>query len=165
MQGGSVRRPVLSRTALIATAVGAVVLVSAFWVVTRGWDAASAPGQAADRSAGARPQGASHAEGARDLYQRNCGACHGRNLRGTETGPPLAGRAFELAWQDRTGDQIYHVSRTTMPPGSAGSLSDAIYLEIASYILERNGYDAGPEGARAELERLQAITIRPRPSP
>ncbi len=95
-----------------------------------------------------------------DPYNQNCATCHGRNLRGAETGPPLVGRAFELAWEGRTVADLFQYNRTLMPPGGGGSLSDSVYLDISAYILKHNGMKLDSVGLAADMELLSGIEIR-----
>src|SRR5262249_34520319 len=75
----------------------------------------------------------------RVAYDANCAGCHRPGLGGSNEAPPLAGSNFLNVWRDRTTRDLFARVQTTMPPGGAGSLSEAPYLNIVSYLLHANG--------------------------
>ena len=75
-------------------------------------------------------------------YQAACAACHLANLQGG-TAPQLAGTNFRNSWGARPVSQLLLYTRSSMPPGSEGSLTDEEYSAIAAYIMSRNGVDPG----------------------
>jgi PQQ-dependent dehydrogenase (methanol/ethanol family) len=81
----------------------------------------------------------------RQLYTKACADCHGLELLGA-AGPALAGQAFQGVWINgrRNVGELYDAIRTRMPRSAPGSLADESYRAIVAYILERNGYIAGP---------------------
>lgn len=92
-------------------------------------------------------------------YEAFCASCHLGDLSGTlaaDTGaPPLRGAPF-VASMAKTGVSSFfdHV-KATMPFGDPGSLKDAEYLEVVTYLFEVNGFPAGPdELLLADLPRL-----------
>ena len=86
---------------------------------------------------------AAQAESGRAIYERECAVCHQSNLQGTFEAPQLAGKSFLLFWEDLSpGDLFVRISRS-MPPGQAGSLTDAAYLDVVAYLLQANGAPAG----------------------
>jgi alcohol dehydrogenase (cytochrome c) len=92
----------------------------------------------------------------RDAYVQSCQTCHGEDLRLLETAP-LAGPEFVLRWQGRSTTDMLTQLRATMPPGSAGSLSDETYLATIAYMLDVNGAQAGP----APLTAAAAVPVVP----
>jgi alcohol dehydrogenase (cytochrome c) len=78
------------------------------------------------------------------LYvQQQCATCHGENLRGTPGAPALADAGFRSVWAGRSVQDLLECTRSTMPPGRGGSLSDGEYLALVSMMLDANGFDAG----------------------
>ena len=53
--------------------------------------------------------------------------------------PPLSGVDFLSIWAGQTTDELFAYLRDEMPPGQAGSLSDASYVDLVAYLLESNG--------------------------
>jgi len=82
------------------------------------------------------------------LYAAKCAICHGETLQGSSAGP-LAGAAFAARWTSGWGDSqltvddLDFIIRTTMPKGSVGTMSPEEYTAVLTYLLQRNGYEAG----------------------
>lgn len=88
-----------------------------------------------------------------------CSGCHGADLGGSPGGPSLARGAFKLKWGGRTVGEMFTFIKTMMPPGRAGALEDQAYLEIVAYILQYNGFPAGTNELKLDLDDLKQITI------
>src|SRR5690242_3100279 len=78
----------------------------------------------------------------RQAYNASCANCHLTDLSGATDAPALAGSAFMVAWRARTAEALFTKVKS-MPPGRAGSMDDATYLAITSYILRANGAATG----------------------
>ena len=110
------------------------------------------------------------------LYGDACATCHGRQLTGG-TASPLAGPDFVRRW-NRAGvagpgdpaaafwgwgaatvEDFFFIVSTTMPQGSAGSLSSEEYVDVVAYILQRNGYAPGDTPLTSSPDVLSAIPI------
>src|SRR5581483_5985915 len=88
------------------------------------------------------------AESGRALYQARCASCHATDLGGGE-GPQLAGANFRNAWGTRAARELVNTIRTTMPPGTPGSLDDAAAINLAAFILAVNGATPGDQALSA----------------
>ena len=88
---------------------------------------------------------AQQAQTGRAAYERSCSVCHLPTLEGSFEAPPLAGGNFMNTWRSRTISDLFTVMKTSMPPGTEGSLGDEAYLSIIAYILSANGVPAGPQ--------------------
>ena len=103
----------------------------------------------------------------RTLYGDACASCHGGELT-DGTASPLAGPNFLRRWNrgfgSATVDDFLFIMRTTMPPGSAGSLSNEQYLDVLAYILRRSGYAYGDTPLTSSPDVLSAIPIESRDS-
>ena len=88
------------------------------------------------------------AEG-RDVYVRECAACHGAGLEGSEAGPDLAGRSFRNRWAGLSLGEFGDLTVNTMPVTRPAGLALEDYAAVVAYILSRNGYAAGPEAMPA----------------
>src|SRR5712675_1342836 len=83
-------------------------------------------------------------------YQAKCASCHGADLHSTEPeAPDLTDGAFKFAWQGKTIAERFETIRNTMPPGRGGSLDDATYLDIVTYILRYNNVPAGNQALQS----------------
>ena len=71
------------------------------------------------------------------LYAENCAECHSLSLRGSSHGNELIGRIFIEKWQNKF-ELLFSVIANTMPPGNNHKISNSDYLEILSYILNKN---------------------------
>ena len=92
------------------------------------------------------------------LYRTRCASCHGFSLTGGSASA-LAGSSFMSKWSGRTVDDLYYVTRTQMPYGAAGTLTDKQSIDIVAYILKSNGYPAGRRELSADSAQLQQIGI------
>ena len=61
------------------------------------------------------------------VYQAQCGTCHGVTLGGGEVAPALRGRSFSDQWRSRTLGDLLAVTMQTMPTSNPGGLSHQAY--------------------------------------
>lgn len=92
------------------------------------------------------------------LYERHCQSCHGPALGGGPAMPALKGPTFLAGWRGRNLNELFLYSRTAMPPGQAGTLSDQQYLDILGYLLRENGFAGGDDTLEAD-EALERFAI------
>ena len=80
----------------------------------------------------------------KSLYvQQQCVTCHGANLGGSPGAPALADAGFRAVWTGRSTQELLACTRSTMPPGRVGALTDAEYVSLVAAILEANHYQPG----------------------
>lgn len=97
------------------------------------------------------------AQRGRSLALQQCAACHGPKLEG-RYGPPLAGPRFLARWDGRSAEELGRYIATRMPLGRAGSLESKQVLDLIAYILQANGYPAGPKDLDAKsLMQIQFL--------
>ena len=74
------------------------------------------------------------ARGAR-LADTHCGACHDPSRGGTAL--PFSGERFMQKWASggRTADDLFYITRTSMPFGAPNTLSPQEYADIIAHIL------------------------------
>lgn len=77
----------------------------------------------------------------RTQYEATCMRCHGADLSGG-AGRSLTGDVFVRDWTGLTLDRLFDRMQS-MPPGASEALAGDAYVDIISYVLERNGYPAG----------------------
>jgi alcohol dehydrogenase (cytochrome c) len=87
---------------------------------------------------------AEQATAGRAAYETSCAGCHVADLGGRNEAPQLAGADFMNAWRTRTTLDLFEFIQATMPPGGP-TLTVEQYLNITSYILQRNGAPAGAQ--------------------
>ncbi|GAA0334375.1 PQQ-binding-like beta-propeller repeat protein [Sphingomonas oligophenolica] len=86
---------------------------------------------------------AQQSEQGKASYAANCQACHGPDASGGRFGPGLKGDAFAAHWSDKPAADLFAFIRSNMPPGRAGSLTNAEYSALTAYILQQNGVAPG----------------------
>lgn len=77
------------------------------------------------------------------VFSQNCAMCHGAAMQG-EAGPTLLGQSFASAANNYTVGAIFGEIAEQMPAGAPGSLTHDQYTQVMAYILNKNGYPAGP---------------------
>lgn len=109
-----------------------------------------------------------------EAYKLACGYCHKDDLSGgfmddgVGRAVPLAGpqafnATFEARWKDQTLADMVYVIASTMPKESPTSLPLGSYVDILTYLLEKNGAPAGEAELPADVPTLRGIAITPRP--
>jgi mono/diheme cytochrome c family protein len=84
-----------------------------------------------------------------ELYAKQCASCHGDDLSGGESAPPLTGVAFLANWTGLTVGDLFERTRVSMPQNDPGKLSRQQNADIVAYMLSMNRFPAG----KAELEK------------
>jgi cytochrome c len=87
------------------------------------------------------------------FYGKECASCHGGELTGGESAPPLAGDSFFANWNGLTLGDLFDRIRVSMPQNAPGSLSRQQNVDILAFILKVNQFPAG----KAELDRQTEI--------
>jgi len=85
-------------------------------------------------------------------YRTSCAGCHDEGPRRAE--------AFMRDWSGSDVGSLLTRIRTSMPPGAAGSLTEAEYLDIVAFMLRVNDFPAGPDELTAE--RARAVRVEGR---
>jgi alcohol dehydrogenase (cytochrome c) len=94
------------------------------------------------------------------LYASHCAKCHGQQLEGGSAAA-LAGSRFLAKWATgKTLDDLFYITRTQMPYGAAGRLTQQQYLDIIAYQLRVLGYSAGANELPTNETKLKAIKIQ-----
>ena len=68
---------------------------------------------------------------------------------------------FTDAWRRRTARDLYREIRRTMPDDRPGSLAPQLYADVIAYMLELNGYPAGPTELPPDEEALRSLSLAP----
>ena len=94
-----------------------------------------------------------------ELYGRECAACHGSDLSGGESAPPLAGAGFLSNWTGLTVGDLFDRTQKSMPQNTPGKLSRAQNADIIAYMLSANRFPEGKNDLDQQVEALKQIRI------
>lgn len=97
---------------------------------------------------------AAQADKGRAEYEQHCATCHS-----TGEGPVLTGDAFMRRWFEDNLNAIFTKVRTTMPGDAPGSLTDPVYLQVITYLLQASGFPPGDSELVSSPEVLAKIQI------
>ena len=105
---------------------------------------------------------AEQAQRGKAQFETNCGACHGAPGAGgsDRSGPALiGGDRFMKAWEFSGLYPLVSKVFDQMPQGYPSNVEDTVKLDIISYMLQSNGFPAGPKELGADLTALREIQI------
>lgn len=87
-------------------------------------------------------------------YATHCASCHREDLSGYNN--ILKGPRFMQNYRESSLNILFDKTKTTMPRGAAGSLSDKAYVDIVAYVLNANEFPAGAQELGVDdLSRIQ----------
>ena len=90
-------------------------------------------------------------------FRQVCSDCHYTS--------EFKGPVFTDAWARRTARDFYRELRRTMPDDNPGGLPRQTYVDVMAYILELNGYPAGPDELPPDDEILGGFRLTPPGTP
>jgi mono/diheme cytochrome c family protein len=131
------------------SAAGTAIAV-ALWPA---WDGAQAP----SRSTWSGVYSVAQASRGLDVYLATCAQCHGPDMTGIDSAPPLTGGKFAANWNGVSlGDMVERI-RISMPQNNPGTLARAAIADVTAYILQQNGFPAGDSELPRQTALLQTI--------
>ena len=90
-----------------------------------------------------------------DAYTQKCAGCHRDDLSGYQS--VLKNETFMQHWREDNLESLFMAIKTTMPRGAPASLTDAVYLDILTFLLQANNF---PPGVRdLTIDALSKITV------
>ena len=89
-------------------------------------------------------------------FTTTCLRCHGADLAGSN-GPALKGERFQTTWGGGNVSRLFEKIRDTMPVFATSTIDEKTKLDVVTYILQVNGFPAGPK--ELAIEELDAIPI------
>lgn len=104
---------------------------------------------------------AAQAERGKLVYETNCVTCHLPDLDGSSNptagarGAPLVGTRFVQDFGESKVSALFNKMKRDMPSGRPGTLTDQEYLDVATYVLQKNRFPTGS----AELTTEVAETV------
>jgi cytochrome c len=93
------------------------------------------------------------------LYSMQCAACHGSELTGGESAPPLMGGEFLSNWYGLTVGDLFDRIRVSMPADRPGTLNREKAADILAHIFLVNQFPAGKTDLATQSEYLKQIRI------
>ena len=107
---------------------------------------------------------AAQAERGKAAYVQHCSTCHKPDLNGGAAigagqAPPLKGRKFLQHWEQVALGDVFRKMRDEMPPNEADLVTDAVKVDILSYILQANDMPPGREELKTSLGVLDSIAM------
>jgi len=103
------------------------------------------------------------ADRGRAAYDLHCAGCHRDDLSGYDG--ILRGSRFMEKYREASLDLLFGKTKSTMPRNSPGSLSDQVYTDILTYVLQSNEIPAGASELRPEDVAGVRLISRGGPSP
>ena len=97
------------------------------------------------------------AERGKQVYDANCVTCHLEDLDGSANptagarGAPLVGTRFVQDFGESKVSALFNKMKRDMPSGRPGALSDQEYLDVATYVLQKNKFPAGAAELTSEV--------------
>jgi mono/diheme cytochrome c family protein len=91
-------------------------------------------------------------------FDADCGICHGPDLTGASA-PALKGDAFLKRWEFKGLHTLVQKVFDTMPNGYATNVQEAVKVDMVAYILQQNGYPAGKDELKDDLDAMQEVPI------
>lgn len=93
------------------------------------------------------------------LYANECASCHGTELNGGESAPPLTGGEFFSNWDGLTLGDLFERIRTTMPADHPGKLTREQDAYVLAFVLSVNRFPEGKTELDYRTEVLKQIRL------
>ena len=94
------------------------------------------------------------------LYLKLCAKCHGSDLMGGITAPPLMGREFRSSWDSATIGALFDRTLQSMPQDNPETLTRQETADLTAFILREGDFPAGPTELPTQSEALNEIMYR-----
>ena len=91
------------------------------------------------------------------VYTKACAGCHQPDLSGDGQTPALAGKDFNMDFNDGSVGDLFERTRISMPADKPGSLPPADIAEVIAFILSKGQFPTGQSELPADLAALKAI--------
>jgi cytochrome c len=92
-------------------------------------------------------------------YTAQCARCHGNQLTGGESAPPLSGVEFFSNWNGLTLGDLFERIRISMPADSPGRISREDNADIVAYMLSVSQFPTGETELARRTEMLNQIQL------
>ncbi len=92
-------------------------------------------------------------------YQSKCSLCHGAELAGDGTAPPLVGADFLSHWTGQPAAELFEKIHASMPSDQPGTLTAQEAADLVAFLLSSNKLPAGPSELPAATDKLKLIVV------
>ena len=99
------------------------------------------------------------AERGKASFDKECSNCHNQDLNGSARAPGLRGDRFLGNWMNGSVNALYSKIRFSMPATYPETVADAVKLDILTYLLQVNGFPAGPAELKMDANELEGIQM------
>jgi cytochrome c5 len=102
------------------------------------------------------------ADGAKPQFDKLCASCHAFTVTAKKKPKdlPLGDEPFLEEWDGRALSELVTLIALTMPNDGSAVVSDAEAVNLVAYILQQNGFPAGP--TPLTKESASAVVARPK---
>lgn len=97
------------------------------------------------------------------LWEAHCVNCHNSDLDPQNIYARFRGAPFMERWREYDVASLFELIKTTMPRRNPGTLSDSVYVDIVSHILNENSFPAGK--TELTLAAAKAVQIEGKDGP
>ena len=98
------------------------------------------------------------------IYADSCASCHGDDLAGGGQAPALAGKEFNVDWDDLAMSDLFDRTRGTMPADKPGTLKPEQASDVIAFLLQKGNFPAGQSELTSDAAVLKGIKfISPKP--
>lgn len=136
---------------------GTAILGCAFYVATFVVARAQEPSSSPPRSVWDGVYTEEQAKRGEPIYRKECAACHGDQLTGGESAPPLTGGAFLSNWNGLTLGDLFDRIKKTMPQSAPGKLTRQQNSDVLAFMLSMNKFPTGKTELYKQSEMLKEI--------
>ena len=98
------------------------------------------------------------------VYGSQCSSCHGDEMTGTPSAPPLAGDGFLKNWDGKSVNDLVEKISSTMPADSPGALSPQQTVDVIAFMFDINKFPAGGTALDATPTAARLIKIEAKAS-
>jgi len=102
---------------------------------------------------------ASQAQRGKTDYEKNCSNCHNSDMAGSVRAPSVRGERFMQTWQNNGLDVLFVKLRDSMPATYPDAVTEEVKIDILAYLLQQNGFPAGPQELKLDPQELADIQI------
>ena len=98
------------------------------------------------------------------IYADSCASCHGDDLSGGGQTPALAGKDFNVDWNDLAISDLYDRTSGTMPADKPGTLKPEQAVDVIAFLLQKGSFPAGQAELPTDKAAQKAIKfVSPKP--